>query len=103
MKREYGHTATGFEAQRQISQKRLQCAEFVVNGDAQRLKDTSHRVFISTGAAHGRSQISGRFRKRLQYCRGDSVGVGFVGILAQQHRQLRGCDLREHRTCGLPA
>ena len=81
VKSENGDSATGLQAEREILQECVERAKFIVHRDSQRLENTAHGVFVSSGAANDCGKLCRRRRRCLQDGFRHAICSGFVGIL----------------------
>src|SRR6185436_20722187 len=103
MKRENGDAPARLEAQRKTAQECIERAEFIVHCNSECLEDSAHAIFVSTGAAHAVGEFGSCRWPPLQQGARDVIGLGLIGVLAQQSSECRFFNLREKRACGLTA
>ena len=110
VERQDGDASAGVETNREISQEAVEGGEFVVHGDAQRLKDATDGVVAlavrcrpQQGAVDGIGQRGGRGKRAARKDAGQEPGVRFVGILRQQDGKGVGADSFQQRGRGLTA
>ena len=109
---EDGDASAGFQALREVAEEGVECAEFIVHRDPQRLEDAADGVFHLRGLEPWLSSEGDADRIResaraggagAEEGAGEERGVGLVGVFGEKLRELRLGERREQRGGGLAA